>query len=88
MERGLLRPLLLTTTRFFEGRAKNLVLSVGAERSTVYRHVSGDLNSVHFLLPRRAFDRLAQRAAVRVDYGAGSALAWDFGTLDKRRLAP
>jgi hypothetical protein len=64
------------------------VLTIGTEQSTSYRHDSGDLNRVRFVLPRKAFNRLAQGAPVRVDYGPGSALAWDFGTLDKRQLTP
>lgn len=80
--------LTLTSAEFFDLRATNLVLTVGAERSTRARHPNGDLHTVHFLLPRAAFDRLAAREPVRIDYGPGSSVVWDFGHLDKTALAP
>ncbi|WP_437856086.1 cellulose binding domain-containing protein [Sorangium sp. So ce363] len=80
--------LTLTSAEFFDLRATNLVLTVGAERSTAARHPNGDLHTVQFLLPRAAFDRLGAQEPVRVDYGPGSSVAWDFGHLDKTALAP
>jgi len=76
----------LATTRFFEPRARQLVLSVGAERSVRAAHPAGDLRSVEFLLPRAAFDRLSAREPLTVDYGEGSPVVWDFGVLDKHSL--
>ncbi|WP_437666024.1 cellulose binding domain-containing protein [Sorangium sp. So ce1182] len=78
----------LTTAEFFDLRAANLVLTVGGERSSQARHPNGDLHTVQFLLPRAAFDRLAAQEPVRVDYGAGSSVVWDFGHLDKTAHAP
>ncbi|WP_437938196.1 cellulose binding domain-containing protein [Sorangium sp. So ce341] len=80
--------LTLTSAEFFDLRATNLVLTVGAERSIRARHPNGDLHTVQFLLPRAAFDRLAAREPVKVDYGQGSSVIWDFGHLDKTSLAP
>ncbi|WP_437676908.1 cellulose binding domain-containing protein [Sorangium sp. So ce131] len=79
--------LTLTSDEFFDLRATNLVLTVGAERSAQSRHPNGDLHTVQFQLPRAAFDRLAVQESVRVDYGAGSSVVWDFGHLDKAALA-
>ncbi|KYF51704.1 hypothetical protein BE08_18705, partial [Sorangium cellulosum] len=78
----------LTTAEFFDLRATNLELTVGGERSTQARHPNGDLHTVQFVLPRAAFDRLAAQEPVRVDYGPGSSVVWDFGHLDKKALAP
>lgn len=78
----------LTTAEFFDLRATNLELTVGGERSTQARHPNGDLYTVQFVLPRAAFDRLAAQEPVRVDYGPGSSVVWDFGHLDKKALAP
>jgi hypothetical protein len=78
----------LTSDEFFDLRARSLVLTVGAERSIRSRHPNGDLHTVQFLLPRAAFDRLAAQEPVRVDYGEGSSVVWDFGRLDKTSLAP
>ncbi|WP_437983363.1 cellulose binding domain-containing protein [Sorangium sp. So ce117] len=80
--------LTLTSSEFFDLRATNLVLTVGAERITAARHPNGDLHTVQFTLPRAAFDRLAAQEPVTVDYGPGSSVAWDFGHLDKTALAP
>lgn len=78
----------LTSAEFFDLRATSLVLTVGAERSIAARHPNGDLHTVQFLLPRAAFDHLGAQEPVRVDYGPGSSVAWDFGQLDKTALAP
>ncbi|WP_437725769.1 cellulose binding domain-containing protein [Sorangium sp. So ce861] len=80
--------LTLTSAEFFDLRATSLVLTVGAERSIRARHPNGDLHTVQFVLPRAAFDRLAAQEPVRVDYGPGSSVIWDFGRLDKTALAP
>lgn len=78
----------LTTGEFFDLRATNLVLAVGAERSTRAHHPNGDLYTVQFVLPRAALDRLAAQEPVTVDYGPGSPVVWDFGQLDMTALDP
>jgi hypothetical protein len=77
----------LRSTRFFEPRAANLVLSLGAERGArVQPPVSGDLYTVTFLLSREAFNRLGAREPLRVHYGSHDDASWNFGLLDKSRL--
>jgi hypothetical protein len=76
----------LESEHFFDLRARNLVLSVGAAQTTRARHPDGDLHRVRFLLARDTFDRLAQGAPISVQYGTGASTVWDFGALDKASL--
>jgi hypothetical protein len=85
VSRGAEVEITLTSSRFFDLRARELVLSIGAERSGPPRHPGGDLRTAQFLLPRSAFERLGAIEPIRVDYGASSPIVWDFGTFDKTR---
>ena len=76
----------LSTERYFDLRGSALRLSAGNEFSTRAEHPNGDLHKVKFLVPREAFDRLVVRAPLSVDYGAGSAVVWEFGELNKGLL--
>jgi hypothetical protein len=71
----------LESTHPFELRPKNLVLSIGSLTSREARHPTGDLHTVQFVFAREAFDRLGALEPVRVDYGSGSPIVWDFGLL-------
>jgi hypothetical protein len=84
--RGSAIDITLTSARFFDLRASNLVLSVGAEQSTQARYPDGDLYKIEFLLAREAFNRLAAREPITVHYGTSPSMVWDFGVLDKSLL--
>ncbi len=76
----------LASAQFFELRGRNLVLSIGDEKSTRVRFPSGSLYSVRFTLPSAAWSRVAAGDSVQIDYGAGSSVVWDFGALDRSVL--
>ncbi len=76
----------LRSDRYFDARARQLVLSVGDERTRRSEHPGGDLYRVRFVLPRASWEAAQAGQALRVDYGPRSPVVWEFGPLSKDRL--
>jgi hypothetical protein len=79
----------LHSSRPFPVRNQITVLRIGDKEFTKSRYPKdGNLDTLIFKLTSDEFGQLANGDPVRVQYGRGvTADYWDFGTLDKRRLA-
>jgi Kelch motif protein len=77
----------LSTPQPFQAQGDLLVLDIGKQRTTQSRHPGGSMTRVVFTLDARTFVNLRNGERLRVHYAANDARQWDFGQLDKSRLA-
>ncbi len=61
---------------------------IGDVRASGSRHPEGDLKRVVFSVPARAFALARDGERLLVRYATSDIQQWDFGALDKSRLAP
>ncbi|HTV22975.1 MAG TPA: hypothetical protein VMG12_30000, partial [Polyangiaceae bacterium] len=78
----------LSTPNPFRAQGDQLVLDIGDARTTRSRHPDGDLGRVVFSLSIAQYNAARDGDALRVHYAASDVRQWDFGVLDKSRLAP
>jgi hypothetical protein len=78
----------LVTPQPFLAQDDQLLLQVGNLRSTQSRHPDGVLTHVVFTVDARALAAVPDLENIRVSYTSNDSRQWQFGPLEKSRLAP